>query len=439
MPAERPRPQFASRFGVIMAFMGVAVGLGNVWRFPYMASAFGGGAFLLLYMILLCAFGIPTLMAELTLGRLSQRGPMGAFSAIGMPGGRAIAWILLITAFMALSYYTVVVGWVLRYAVISVTGEIMHVAPETFFQDVVDGFVGQLLMTAVVLGLAWVVLAQGIRNGIERISKIGMPVLFVLLLILLGRSLTLPGAGEGIRFYLMPDFSQITSGVLTASLGQVFFSLSLGGTFMVTYASYLSHDINLKQSAITVGVGETLVAILAGFVIVPAAVALGLELNSGPPLTFVTAPSIFAAIPTGALFATLFFALLFFAAFLSVVAAFEVLVTAFVDKFGWPRRRAIATFIVASLLAGIPAMLSVNYILNSDLLWGSIMQPIGSVFALIGLAWVVGQGKALEAVNRGNNGIAVGRVWIFWIKYVVPAGIVIILTIGVVDLFATFV
>ena len=421
-----------------MTFIGVAVGLGNIWRFPYMVGAFGGGAFLLVYLAILIAFGVPALMAEFTLGRMTRRGPIGAFTRIGMRGGRVVGWALFITVFMALTYYTVIVGWVLRYTLISVTGAISAIEPEAFFQSVLGGLWGQFLMTAIVLFLVALVLMGGIKSGVERVSVVGMPALFVLLFVLIARSLTLPGAGEGLRFYLVPDFSKIDASVVAAALGQVFFSLSLGGTFLVTYASYLPDDVNLKRSAIAVGVGETAAAVLAGLVIVPAAVTFGIEMASGPPLTFVTAPSIFALVPAGALFAALFFGLLFFAAFLSDVAAFEVLVAGVADGHGWSRRTAIAVFCVAALALGIVPMLSLDYILKSDLFWGSMMQPVGSAMALIGLGWVVGLGRSLEEANRGNRENPVGPLWFFWIKYVIPLGIGLVLALGLRDMFKAF-
>lgn len=432
------RPHFASRFGAVMAFIGVAVGLGNVWRFPYMAGAFGGGAFLLVYLVLLFAFGIPALTAELTLGRLTRRGPLGAFTAIGMRGGKAVGWLLVVTVLMATSYYTVIVGWVLRYLVAALRGAIGSIDPQVLFDATTAGTAGQLTAAAAVFALTAVVLILGIRHGVERISVVGMPLLFVLLLALIARSVTLPGAMAGVRHYLVPDFARIDFGVVTAALGQVFFSLALGGTFLLTYASYLPRHVNLRSSAIGVGVGETLAAILAGFVIIPAAVAFGLELSSGPPLTFVTVPSIFARIPAGGLFAVAFFGLLFFAAFLSVVAAVEVLVATVTEAFGWPRRTAVLALCGLELVLAVIPTLSVDYILRSDLIWGSTMQPVGSAMVMLGLAWVVGLGKTLTEVNAGNPGRPVGRLWFYWIKYVVPAGIAVILALGLTDVFAAF-
>jgi NSS family neurotransmitter:Na+ symporter len=432
------RPRFTSLFGALMALIGVAVGLGNVWRFPYMAAAFGGGAFLLVYLALLFLIGIPALTAEFTLGRMTRRGPMGAFRRIGMPGGSAVGWVLFVTMLMALSYYTVVVGWVLRYVVVSLSGRIGSIEPQAFFDSVLGGFGGQFLFTAVILALAIWVLLTGIHRGVQRVSSVGMPMLFVLLVVLIGRSLTLPGAMDGLRFYLVPDFSKVDAGVVAAALGQLFFSVGLGGTFMVTYASYIKDDVDLGNSAFKVGVGETLASILAGLVVIPAAVSLGIELNSGPPFTFVTAPTIFAGIPGGSVFASLFFSLLLLAAFLSVVAGMEVLIAGAVDELGWSRRQATIGFGVAVLLLGTLPMLSLDYILKSDLFWGSTMQPVGSALALIGLAWIVGLGRALEEANKGRTGRPIGRLWFFWIKYVVPLAVALILALGLKSLFEAF-
>jgi len=421
-----------------MTFIGVAVGLGNFWRFPYMAAAFGGGAFLLVYVGIVLAFGVPAAAAEFTLGRLTRRGPLGAFRAIGMPGGRAAGWMVVITIFVASSYYAVVVGWVLRYAGSAATGAIERATPDARFQSLLGGFWAQFGATGVVLGLAALALILGVRAGIERWSAIGMPVVFLLLIVLIARVLTLPGIGEGLRFYLVPDFGKVNAGVIAAALGQVFFSLSLGGTFHVTYGSYLSHTTDLPRSAWGVAIGDTLAAVFAGLIIVPAAVTFGLDLAAGPPLTFVTVPRIFGHIAGGSAFAALFFGLLFFAAFLSAVAGLEVVVTMLMDEFQLSRWKAVLGLCGIELLLAIPAMRSVDWILKSDLFWGSTMQPVGSACALLALGWVVGKGRALEEVRRGARGAGFGPLWFYWIRYVVPVGIAVILALGLKDVFATF-
>jgi NSS family neurotransmitter:Na+ symporter len=432
------RATFGSFYGALMAFIGVAVGLGNFWRFPYMAAAFGGGAFLLVYCLIVVAFGVPAIAAEFALGRLTRRNPLGAFRAVGMPGGRAAGWMVVTTIFVASSYYAVVVGWVFVYFVYGVTGAVGAAHPDALFQSLLGAFPVQLGATALVLGLGALVLLLGVRAGIERVSAIGLPVLFVLLLVLMARVLALPGVGAGLRFYLVPDFSKINAGVVAAALGQVFFSLSLGGTFHVTYGSYLGGAVDLPKSAWGTAAGDTLAALFAGFIVVPAAAAFGLDLASGPPLTFITVPRIFGHLVGGAWFVALFFGLLFFAAFLSSIAGLEVVIAMLVDEFRLSRKAAVLGVCGVELVLALPAMRSVGWILKSDLFWGSTMQPIGSACALVALAWVVGRGRALAEVRRGAGGGGFGPLWFYWIRYVVPVGIVVILALGINDVFATF-
>jgi NSS family neurotransmitter:Na+ symporter len=432
------RATFGSFYGALMAFIGVAVGLGNFWRFPYMAAAFGGGAFLLVYGAIVVAFGVPAIAAEFALGRLSRRNPLGAFRAVGMPGGRAAGWMVVTTIFVASSYYAVVVGWVFVYFLYGLTGAVGAARPDALFQSLLGAFPVQLGATALVLGLGALVLLLGVRAGIERVSAIGLPILFVLLLVLVARVLALPGVEAGLRFYLVPDFSKINAGVVAAALGQVFFSLSLGGTFHVTYGSYLGGDVDLRKSAWGTAVGDTLAALFAGFIVVPAAATFGLDLASGPPLTFVTVPRIFGHFAGGAWFVALFFGLLFFAAFLSSIAGLEVVIAMLVDEFRLTRKAAVLGVCGVELVLAVPAMRSVGWILKSDLFWGSTMQPIGSACALVALAWVVGRGRALEEVRRGARGKGFGALWFYWIRYVVPLGIVVILALGLKDVFGTF-
>lgn len=427
------RENFSSKFGLLMSTIGVAVGLGNVWRFPYMAGKFGGGAFVLLYIVLVLAFGVPALMAEFTLGRLTGRGPLGAFPKAGLPGGKFFGWLLFITVFMATSYYTVVIGWVLYYFVSSVSGAYVGMDTGAFFDATLGDLGVQFFTTAIIIIAIIIVLMYGVQKGIERVSKFAMPALFIMMVILMIRSITLPGAAEGIMFYLVPDFSKITGSTVLGALGQAFFSLSLGGTFMMCYASYMSKNENIPQTALYTAIGDTTAGLLAGMVILPAAFAVGLEVTSGPALTFITAPAIFLRMPGGMLFASLFFLLLLLAAYLSDVASFEVLVSTLVDEFKWSRKKALILFGIAELVVAIPSMISVDFLSKNDLIWGSTMQPFGSAITMIALAWFVGRGKALEEINKGVEK-PINPFWIFWIKYIVPTGIFIILVLGLKDL-----
>ena len=424
------RETFGSRFGSVMALMGVAVGLANVWRFPYMAGRYGGAAFVALYIVFGILLGIPAVMAEWTLGRFTRQGPAGAFVTAGMPGGRGIGWLLFFTVFMAESYYTLVVGQVLFYVFETFLGGGAGQAPENFFETMLTGItVWNVSVTAATfLGVASV-LYFGVRRGIETVSRIAMPLVFVALLVVIARSVTLPGAGAGIRFFLLPDLSKLNAETALAALGQVFFSLSLGGTFFLLYGSYLRADEDIPKTAIQTALGDLTAALLGGLAILPAVFAMGLEPSSGPSLLFITLPGVFAGMPGGSLVGGIFFGALFLAAFLSAVAAFEVLVDSARHYFGWSRGKALALLVPVQLVVALPSMASSKFLQWNDLLWGSTMQPVGSALTLVALGWFVSRGKALAEINRGSS-IAIGSVWIFWIRWVIPVTIVIILISG---------
>ena len=428
--ATKARETFGSRFGSLMVLIGVAVGLANVWRFPYLAGKHGGAAFVLLYVVLNFLLGIPAIMAEWTLGRLTRQGPAGAFVTAGMPGGRGIGLLLFFTVFMAMTYYTLIVGQVLFYALHTFFGFAVGTDPAAFYQSKLGGITPwNLAMTAVTfLGIGGV-LYLGVRRGIEAISRVAMPLVFLSLLVVIVRSVTLPGAMEGIRFYLVPDLSKVNGPTVLAAMGQVFFSLSLGGTFFLLYGSYLRDDENLPVTAVQTAFGDMSAALLAGLAVLPAVFAMGVEPTSGPSLLFITLPGVFGAMPGGAFAGGLFFAAFFVAAFLSAVAGMEVLVDGAGHYFGWSRGRALVVLVGADFLLSLPSMASSNYLMWNDRLWGSTMQPVGSAFTLIALGWFVSRGRALAEVNRGSS-IRVGELWIFWIRWVIPISIVVVLVYG---------
>ncbi|HLE71488.1 MAG TPA: sodium-dependent transporter [Vicinamibacteria bacterium] len=426
----KARETFGSRFGSLMVLIGVAVGLANVWRFPYLAGKHGGAAFVLLYVVLNFLLGIPAIMAEWTLGRLTRKGPAGAFVTAGMPGGRGIGLLLFFTVFMAMTYYTLIVGQVLFYALHTLFGVAVGTDPAAFYQSTLGGITPwNLAMTAVTfLGIGGV-LYLGVRRGIEAISRVAMPLVFLSLLVVIVRSVTLPGAMEGIRFYLVPDLSKIDGPTVLAAMGQVFFSLSLGGTFFLLYGSYLRDDENLPVTAVQTAFGDMSAALLAGLAVLPAVFAMGVEPTSGPSLLFITLPGVFGAMPGGAFAGGLFFSAFFVAAFLSAVAGMEVLVDGARHYFGWSRGRALVVLVGADFFLSIPSMSSSDYLMWNDRLWGSTMQPVGSALTLIALGWFVSRGRALAEVNRGSS-IRVGDLWIFWIRWVIPISIAFILVYG---------
>lgn len=432
-PAKNERATFGSRFGSLMTLIGVAVGLGNVWRFPYMVGKFGGAAFVLLYVLVVVGIGIPGLMAELALGRHTRRGPLGAFAAGGLPLGRQVGWFFFFVVSAATAYYTAVIGWVLYYGLAEIAvpfGLAVNAAailpPDTGFAP--TSFVLQLLCTgAVVLAYA-LVMVKGLRAGIERASRYIMPALYVILLILVLRAVTLPGASEGVHWYILKlRFEDINAKVALAALGQAIFSLSLGGTFMVVYGSYLGSSEDLRRSAIWTAVGDTVAGLLAGFAIIPAVFALGLEPSSGPGLLFATLPKVFAAIPFGWLFGLLFFAGLFGAAYLSGVAALEALVAGLTDNTRLTRTRAVWLMAAVVFLLAIPPSINNRIFIPWDLTFGSGMQTLGSLLAVITFGWCISRSAALsELSNRGE--LSVPPWLIGWIRFGIPAAI---LAVGV--------
>jgi neurotransmitter:Na+ symporter, NSS family len=419
------RETFSSRFAAIVTMVGVAMGLGNVWRFPYMVGKFGGAAFVLFYTLISLFIGVPALMAEWTLGRHTRRGTVGAFELGGFPGGKFVGWFFFAIVVAATAYYTNVIGWVLYYA----AGEIASAVGLPWTSSRVlppnEGFVAgsmvrQLACTALVILSCVFVLLKGLRNGIEVVTKAVMPALLIITLILIWRAVTLPGASAGIAWYLLKfRMSDITAGVMVAALGQVMFSLSLGGTFMVVYGSYLSAEDDLRSGAIWTTIGDTGTGLLAGFAIFPAVFALGLEPNSGPGLIFETLPNVFARIPLGWMFGLLFFISLLGAGYLSDVAAFEVLIRGLTDS--TPLTRARATWIVAGavFVMSIPPMISMKVFLPWDLTFGSGMQTLGALLAVITVGWCMKRSDALRELAA--------PVWLYyWIRFVIPGAIIVV-------------
>lgn len=426
------RETFTSRFGTLMTMIGVAVGLGNVWRFPYMVGKFGGAAFVILYVLVALLIGVPALMAEWALGRHTKRGPVGAFGAAGLPFGRYVGWFFFFVVSAATAYYTAVVGWVLYYGLADLTSVVAPVdasailPPDEGFSA--RSFLLQMACTATVILTCAVVLIRGVRAGIEVASKVIMPTLFVILLILVARSLTLPGAMEGVRWYILKfSLGDINAKVMVAAMGQAIFSLSLGGTFMVVYGSYLKPRDNLAGNAVWTALGDTSAGLLAGLAIIPAAMALGLEPSQGPRLLFSTVPAVFAAIPLGWLFGFLFFAGLFGAAYLSDVAAFEVLVAGLTDNTRVSRTRAVWIMSAVVFLLAIPPSINNRIFVPWDLLFGSGMQTLGSFLAVLTIGWCVNRSAGLKAL-AGEGSTPVPAWLYYWIRFGIPAAI---LSVGV--------
>lgn len=428
---SKKRETFSSFFGTLMTMIGVAVGLGAVWRFPYMVGKFGGAAFVLFYMVIVFFVGIPALMAEWTLGRHTRRGPLGAFEKGGFPGGKYVGGFLFFIIFWAAGYYTNAIGWVGFHAlgeIVNAFGGNLNAAailpPATGFN--LTSLLLQLMMTAFVFFTCGLVLIKGLRKGIEKVSKVVVPALFIILIILIIRSVTMEGSSEGIRWYIGGfHFNELTASVMAASLGMAFFSMSLGGTFMVIYGSYLDKKADISKNAILTGIGASMAGILAGFAIFPAVFSFGLEPASGPGLIFSTLPKTFAMMPAGWLFGLLFFVGLFGAAYLSDVAAFEVLVGGIVDNTNIERKKAVLYICSICYILSVPPMINYKIFVPWDLTFGSGMQALGSLLAVITAAWCIKRSEALKELSEGKRK-PFPKFLYWWMRIVIPIAILFV-------------
>jgi len=425
------RETFASNFGLLMSMIGVAVGLGAVWRFPYMVGQYGGAAFVVFYIVVLFFICIPALMAEWTLGRYTQRGTLGAFERGGLPGGKFVGGFFYVVVFWACGYYSNAVGWVGYHALCElVNGFGGHLdasavlPPQEGFH--LRSFLLQLMMTGFVISTCAIVLVKGLRSGIEKVSRWVVPTLFIILVILIIRSVTLTGAREGVKWYIGAfRLDKLKPSVMAAAMGMAFFSMSLGGTFMVIYGSYLDLKANIPRNCVFTGIGAMVAGLLAGFAIFPAVFAFGLEPASGPGLIFSTLPKTFEMMPEGWIFGLLFFLGLFGAAYLSDVAAFEVMVGGIVDNSNIGRRKAVALCSSTVFFLAIPPMINYKVFIPWDLIFGSGMQVLGSFFAVLTVAWCINRSEFLKEISRERERpFPLFLYW--WIRIVIPLAILFV-------------
>lgn len=360
---SKPRAQFATRIGVIAASVGSAIGLGNIWRFPYEAGQHGGGAFLLIYILFVFAIGVPIICSEFLIGRSSHSNVLGAFQKLERKGSKwhLISYVGIPSSLMILSFYSVVAGWTLEYTIQSVAGGLKDSSPDylaNYFQEFTTQSNRSLMWTIVFLLLNYLIIRKGLKNGIERMSNIMTPLLFVILLVFCVNSLTMPGAADGLKFLFVPDFSKITPKVMLGALGQAFFSLSLGVSTLITYASYFKKDVPLVRSASIIAGLDTLFAIVAGLIIFPALFTYGIEPTEGPKLVFEVLPYIFSQTPGGQIWAAAFFFLLFLASITSTISMSEISISFFCEEWKMTREKASMLNTVIAIVFGSLCALS---------------------------------------------------------------------------------
>lgn len=444
MSINSGREQWGSRIGFIMAAAGSAVGLGNVWRFPYLVGMNGGAAFVVVYLLIAITVGITVMLAEFCLGRASQKNSVGAFKVLANnQAWQVVGWLgLLAGGFIILSYYGIIAGWTIKYMIHSFTG-LMPIAAEGGSGGVLDSFLSDtklvIMLQVVAMAVTTFIVSSGIGEGIERACKVLMPALLVLLIILIARSVTLPGAGAGIEFYLKPDFSKLTGKAVLDALGQAFFSLSLGMGIMITYGSYLKKSERLVSAGLMVLGLDTAIAFLAGFAIFPAVFAMGIEPSQGVGLTFVTLPGVFAKMPMGAFFSFAFFLLLFFAALTSMMSLLEVAVSFIMDEFNIKRKKATwagGIFITllgipsAMSLAGSPNVMGMSFFDFMDFISNNIMMPLCAMGICIFTGWVWASSAQKEITNDGVEPFGMYNLWTIGLKFFAPIMIGIILIRG---------
>jgi len=456
IPQDEGRGNFGSLIGFVMAGAGSAIGLGNIWRFPYMTGENGGAAFLLVYLFFVFLIGVPVLYAELAMGRASQRNPVGAYAALG-PGERSgWAWVGglgVLTGFAILAFYSVVAGWTLGYVGMALSGTFAGVDADqsgAIFGGLVADPLAAVGLTGVFLVFTGLVVRGGVQQGIERATTILMPVFLVLLVLLAIRSVTLPGAMRGVEFLFSPDFGKITGDIVIQALGQALFSLSLGMGAMITYGSYLDRKSSLPFAGATVAVFDTAIAILAGLIIFPALFAAGADPSSGPGLVFVVMPTIFEAMPLGSVFGVAFYVLLATAALTSTVSLLEVIVSYLVDERGMRRELAVWATVGACFALALPSALSLGavealgaipvpalttsegigiswtslaFLDLQNNIWGNYSLSIGALLICLFTGWVWGVKPALDEISASGHELPAAAVWGLLVRFVCPLAI----------------
>lgn len=438
--SSEEREQFGSRISFVLASMGGAIGLGVVWKFPYVVGRYGGAAFIVVFLAALLLIATPILMTEFAIGRKTKTSYTSALKIL-CPGKKwyLLGIIGLVALTLTLSFYSGVAGWTVAYLVKSLTGTFTGMDTsqvEGVFNAFSANPASVIFWLAVMLGITTFVIIRGVKGGIEKVCNILLPALFVLIIVLAVRSCLLPGAVKGIEFYLKPDFSSLTGEAVMAAVGQAFFSLGVGCGNLVVYGSYLDRKKTIGSSTIMVGLGDTLAAVLFGFIIFPAAFAFGIKPDMGPPLVFITLPTIFAKMKFGMAFSSVFFILLFFACLTSTICIMEAIVGYMVDEWKVERTKASLMTAVIVFVIGSILMLSFGPMKNvlifgrnlfdfaNDVLVSAILLPLGGLLMVILVGWILKPREILKEINEGE-GIKVQRYYRFTVRYLAPIAIIL--------------
>ena len=445
---NKSRSSFSGKLGFVLSAAGASVGLGNIWRFPYLAAKYGGGIFLLVYIVLAVTFGYTMIMAETALGRMTRKSPVGAFGAFGK--GKALrfgGWINAVIPILIVPYYSVIGGWVIRYLAGYLSGHGAELAADGYFSSFIANGISAEVCFAVFTLFTLGVIYAGVRNGVERVSKLMMPVLVVLSVVIAAYSVTRPGALEGVKYLLVPDLSHFSWMTVVSAMGQMFYSLSIAMGILVTFGSYMKRDVSIEDSTKNVEIFDTIIAVMAGLMIIPAVFSFSGgdpdTLQAGPALMFITIPKVFDSMELGSVVGVLFFVLVLFAAVTSSIALTESAVSTFEDELGWSRQKAVGMIgIIMLLLGSLSALgygplsgvtiIGMQFLDFFDFLTNSVMMPIAAIATCLLVSRVIGVEKIEEEVTRDGQPFRRRKIFNFMIRTLCPifAGIILLSSVA---------
>ena len=449
---KNKRSTFSGKIGFVLSAAGASVGLGNIWRFPYLAAKYGGGIFLLIYILLALTFGYTMIVAESALGRMTRKSPVGAFKAFGKKAGWLSfgGWINAIIPVLIVPYYSVIGGWVIKYLIEYVKGNGTKLAADGYFSEFISNGASTEICFVIFCLFTLSIIYAGVRNGIERVSKFMMPILVVLSVIIAIYSVTRPGAIEGVKYFLVPNLKNFSWMTVVAAMGQMFYSLSIAMGILITFGSYMKKDSSIEDSTRNVEVFDTAIAIMAGLMIIPAVFAFSGgdpdTLQAGPALMFITIPKVFANMGFGTVVGILFFLLVLFAAVTSSIALTESAVSTFEDEIGWSRRKSTAVIGIIMIALGTLSCLGygplafvkiigMQFLDLFDFLTNSVMMPIAAMMTSIFVSKVVGIDRIEEEIRHGEAAFRRKKIFVVMIKYLCPIFAMIILASSVANAF----
>ena len=449
---KNKRSTFSGKIGYVLSAAGASVGLGNIRRFPYLAAKYGGGIFLLIYILLALTFGYTMIVAESALGRMTRKSPVGAFKAFGKKAGWLSfgGWINAIIPVLIVPYYSVIGGWVIKYLIEYVKGNGTKLAADGYFSEFISNGASTEICFVIFCMFTLSIIYAGVRNGIERVSKFMMPILVVLSVIIAIYSVTRPGAIEGVKYFLVPNLKNFSWMTVVAAMGQMFYSLSIAMGILITFGSYMKKDSSIEDSTRNVEVFDTAIAIMAGLMIIPAVFAFSGgdpdTLQAGPALMFITIPKVFANMGFGTVVGILFFLLVLFAAVTSSIALTESAVSTFEDEIGWSRRKSTAVIGIIMIALGTLSCLGygplafvkiigMQFLDFFDFLTNSVMMPIAAMMTSIFVSKVVGIDRIEEEIRHGEAAFRRKKIFVVMIKYLCPIFAMIILASSVANAF----